>query len=124
MKLTSLLLMVVLYIFAGLNHFWNPEFYKKIMPPWLPLHYEIIFVSGVAEVIIALLLIPVTTRYAACLLLIALLVLVFPANVQMTINFWKANNPWVWATIVRLLFQGVLIWWAWSLRNYTQALLS
>jgi uncharacterized membrane protein len=112
MKMISLYIMSLLYIAAGINHFIHPEFYRKIMPPWVPLHDEMILISGIAEVLFALLLLfPFTRRFAACCI-IALLIAVFPANIQMTLNYYHENNPGLWFTVVRLPLQIVLIWWA------------
>ena len=105
--------MAGLYFLAGVNHFLHPEFYKKIMPPWLPWHYELIVVSGVSELLIGIFLIPIKTRKYAAWSLILLLVAVFPANIQMMINYKDQNNSQLWIAIVRLPVQILLIWWAW-----------
>ena len=55
---TGLVIMTIFYLIAGAYHFINPDFYKKIMPPWLPGHYIIIYFTGVCEIFFALLLIP------------------------------------------------------------------
>ena len=55
-----------LFIFAGMLHFVRPEFYLKIMPPYLPWHRELVFLSGVIEIVLGvLLLIPTTSTIAA-----------------------------------------------------------
>jgi uncharacterized membrane protein len=41
------------------------------------------------------------------------LIAVFPANIQMTINYANEHNPDLWISIVRLPIQILLIWWAW-----------
>lgn len=97
---------------AGINHFIHPEFYLKIMPPWLPWHEALVLISGVCEVVFALLLLLPATRRAGAWLIILLLVAVFPANIQMTINYWQEHNPKLWLTILRLPLQFLLIWWA------------
>jgi uncharacterized membrane protein len=112
MKKISLFLMVALYVAAGANHFLNPEAYIKIMPPWIPLHKEMVFVSGVCEILFALLLIFQLTRRMAAWCIIALLVAVFPANVQMMLNYYHEHNPGLWFTVLRLPLQVPLIWWA------------
>jgi len=56
MRKYFLYLMAALYVLAGLNHFRNPAFYMQIMPPWLPWHYPLVLLSGVAEVIVGILL--------------------------------------------------------------------
>src|ERR1700728_2650171 len=73
----------VLFIAAGILHFVHPEFYLKIMPPYLPYHLELVYVSGVFESLLgALLLINPVTRLAAWGLIL-LLIAVFPANIYL-----------------------------------------
>jgi uncharacterized protein YjeT (DUF2065 family) len=38
------------FVVAGLLHFLVPSAYQKIMPPYLPLHRELIYLSGAMEV--------------------------------------------------------------------------
>lgn len=113
MKFIFLYLMAVVYIAAGVNHFLHPRFYLKIMPPWVPYHKPVVVVSGVCEIVFALLLLPVATRAVGAWCLIALLIAVFPANVQMAISFYRRHNPYLWAAIARLPLQALLVWWAW-----------
>ncbi len=113
MKIVFLYIMGALYIAAGINHFVKPAFYEKIMPSYLPNHAFLIFFSGVLEILFGVLLFPQSTRPYAAWLIIALLVLIFPANIQMMIDFWKNKNPYLWVAILRLPLQFVLIWWAW-----------
>jgi len=84
------------------------------MPPWLPLHNELVIISGICETLFGLLLvIPPTRRFAAwCIIL--LLIAIFPANIQMMINYWNEDKPGLWITILRLPLQFILIWWAYS----------
>ena len=44
------------FIVAGLNHFRVAEFYARIMPPYLPWHLELVYVSGVIEAALGVLL--------------------------------------------------------------------
>jgi len=105
--------MALLYTAAGINHFWHPAAYISIMPPYLPWPAALVNVSGGMEILLGLLLIPRATRRPAAIGIIFLLVAVFPANVQMTINYARGHNPYLWLTIVRLPLQAVLIWLAW-----------
>ena len=106
--------MALFYAGAGVNHFIRPGFYLKIMPAWLPLQNELVFISGVAEVLFALLLFfPLTRRFGAWGI-IALLIAVFPANIQMLLNYYREHNTMLWVAILRLPIQLVLIWWAYS----------
>ena len=114
MKKVSLALMIILYVAAGINHFINPGIYLNIMPPWVPMHDEMVFISGVCEILFAVLLIFPSTRRLGAWLIIILLIAVFPANVQMTINDYHQHNPKLWLSILRLPLQILLIWWAYS----------
>lgn len=114
MKKISLYLMILFYAGAGINHFVHPSFYLQIMPPWVPWHSELVFISGVAEVVSALLLLFPGTRRVGAWAVIALLVAVFPANIQMLLNYKTAHNPQVWVAVLRLPIQLLLIWWAYS----------
>jgi uncharacterized membrane protein len=105
--------MAAFYILAGINHFLHPGFYKKIMPGWLPAHSLLIYTSGIAEILLGALLIPVLTRKWAALGIILLLMAVSPANVQMMLNYREHDHPYLWVTIVRLPLQLLLIYWAW-----------
>lgn len=74
------------FVLAGLYHFINPAFYLRMMPSYLPWHLFLIYLSGFFETALGLLLlVPKYTRLAAWGL-IALLVAVFPANVNMALN--------------------------------------
>ena len=102
------------YVLAGLNHFWHPQLYLKIIPHVLPYHNEINMAAGVAELVLALVLLPKATRSAAAWCMAILLVIVFPANVQMAVDYTKENHPQTWAAYLRLPLQPLLIWWALS----------
>lgn len=110
----SLYAMGSLYLLAGINHFVNPEMYLKIMPDWLCCQKQIVLLSGVAEIALALLLFVSKTRKLAAWSIIMLLVLVFPANVQAFVNHLNAKLPLLWLSAIRLPLQAVLIWWAYQ----------
>ncbi|MBP9095532.1 MAG: DoxX family protein [Ignavibacteria bacterium] len=112
MKKFFLYIMAVFYICAGVNHFWHPQDYIKIMPSYIPFHTELVYISGVVEILCGLLLIPIRTRRTGAWLTILLLIAVFPANIQMAINYYNENNPDLWIAITRLPVQIFLIWWA------------
>ena len=106
--------MACLYIAAGIYHFICPKFYTRIMPRWLPMHLQLVYISGAFEIILGLLLFPIATRVVAAWGIIALLIAVFPANIQMMLNYRRRHNPYLWITILRLPLQLLLIWWAWQ----------
>ena len=103
-----------IFVFSGVNHFARPELFLQIMPPYLPLQRELVYLSGVAEIVLGvLLLIPRTSRLAAWGL-IALLVAVFPANIFMAMNPELYPEVYPFVLWLRLPLQGVLIAWAWA----------
>lgn len=100
------------FIAAGVNHFVNPAFYVAVMPPYLPWHAALVAASGVAEVVLGLLVLVPRVAPAAGWGLVALLVAVFPANVHMAMNpdLFPRFPPWL--LVARLPLQGVFVWWA------------
>ena len=59
-------LLAIFMIGAGTLHFINPDFYLKIMPPYLSLHLELVYLSGFFEIALGvLLLVPRFSRFAA-----------------------------------------------------------
>jgi uncharacterized membrane protein len=106
-----------LMIAAGLNHFVNPKFYLQIMPPYLPYHLELVYASGVLEVLGGVLLLISATQVVGVWVCIATLVLVFPANLHMALNSGAYSSIPAWILWLRLPLQGLLIWWAYRLLN-------
>lgn len=101
---------------AGVMHFANPDFFNDIVPPWLPPNESFwTYASGVAEIVIGLMMLRPSTRRRGAIAAIWLFVCVYPANLYMTWD-WRdraASEQFVsWA---RLPLQFVLIWWAWRI---------
>jgi uncharacterized membrane protein len=107
----------LLFLAAGLNHFLNPKFYLQIMPPYLPYHLELVYASGVLEVLGGILLLIPGTQAWGVWISIFTLVSVFPANLHMALNAGLYPNIPTWILWLRLPLQGLLIWWAHSLLN-------
>ncbi len=117
-KILTRYLLGGLFVVAGVNHFVNTSFYVGIMPPYLPLHLELVYVSGVSEVALGvLLLIPRWVAWAGWGI-ISLLLAVFPANVHMAMHpnlYPSLSSLGLW---VRLPVQVLLIAWAyWYTRD-------
>lgn len=118
MKIVALYFMAALYMVAGIMHFIRPKVYMAIIPDFLPYPLQLVYASGIVEILCSLLLLFPNTRSAGAWLTILLLIAVLPANIQMAVNFYKQANPDFWLTILRIPLQFVLIWWAWL---YTKA---
>ena len=82
-KNTTAWVMGAFYINIGVKHFTDPNFFLKIMPPYLPWHLELVYLSGIFEIIFGFMLfIPLYRKYAGWLLIL-LLIAVFPANIYL-----------------------------------------
>jgi uncharacterized membrane protein len=115
-------LLAAMFVAVGVLHFVRPGQFVKIMPAYLPWHEELVFVSGVFEILGGIGLLIPRTQVIAAWGLIALLVAVFPANVHMALHpevgaeVFPTLPPFVWW--VRLPFQLLFIAWAYW---YTKA---
>lgn len=111
MKTLARYLCGVVYIVAGVNHFVSPAFYASIMPPYLPWHLTLVYVSGIAELVLGALLLFTRWQVIAAWGLIGLLIAVFPANVHMALHpdRYRISPVLLW---LRLPLQGVLMVWA------------
>ena len=108
-KLISIYIMSLFYVFAGIKHFTNPYWYMKIMPPYLPLHKELVYISGAFEIILGLMLLLENTRFVGAWGLIILLIAIFPANIYLAQTNGTALNissTFAWG---RLPFQAIFI---------------
>ena len=102
------------FLLAGLMHFLKPRPYESIMPEELPAHRELVYASGVAEIAGGAGVLHPRTRRPAGWWLIATLVAIFPANVEMAVHaerFRRIPEPLLWA---RLPLQAALIAWVWK----------
>jgi uncharacterized membrane protein len=101
------------FVLAGAMHFVVPRTYQRMMPPHVPRHRELVYVSGVAEIVGGLGLIPRATRRPAGWWLIATLIAVFPANVHMALHpeEWPEIPGGATGLWARLPFQAVFIAW-------------
>ena len=112
LRLLSRYALALLFVGAGLLHFLRPATYLAIMPPPLPQPLLLVYLSGVAELLGGLGLLPVRTRRLAGGGLLALLVAVFPANVHMALAHAQLGIP-AWVAWGRLPLQLPLMWWVW-----------
>ena len=109
LKMPLLYVMGLFYITAGVTHFLNPEWFLQIVPPFLPAPLALVYLSGVAEIVVGVgVLIPQTRHYAA-LATVALLVAVYPANIYMAVGDVMGSELVQWG---RLPLQAVLVAWA------------
>ena len=101
------------FLVAGLLHFLKPRTYEAIMPRELPAHRELVYASGVAEMLGGAGVLSERTARPAGLWLIATMLGVFPANVNMAVRAERYRGipePLLWA---RLPVQGLILYWIW-----------
>jgi uncharacterized membrane protein len=109
-------LFAVTFTFTGMMHFIVPAVYEAVMPPYLPFPRLLVLVSGLCEIAGAIgVLLPQPWRKWAGAGMVALLIAVFPANIEIARHGATFPNGavitpfWGW---VRLPFQLFFIWWA------------
>lgn len=111
---------------SGVLHLIVPRPYRQIVP--VPIQRQaatIVVVSGICEMVCAVLLATPRWRPWGAVATTALFVAVFPANVQMALDSLKKTTPrsptYVAAAWLRLPLQAPLILWAWSMRHAPDA---
>ena len=111
--------MSIFYISAGINHFYDTNWFLKIMPPYIPYHLELVYISGIFEILLGSLLLFNKTRKYAAYGLILLLIAVFPANIYLAQSkeAQEAIGTSQQIAIWRLPIQGILIWIAYWIRK-------
>ncbi|WP_226585270.1 hypothetical protein [Halobacillus litoralis] len=110
----GLFLFAAAFFYAGITHFLYDHGFARMLPAWVPLKLEIVYITGITEWLLSLLLLFPQTRRAAGIATAAFLVIVLPANIYAAINGvpapWseEASQTALW---IRPLFQPLLIWW-------------
>jgi uncharacterized membrane protein len=115
LKKISLVVLIIGYIGAGINHFRIPEFYIGIIPKYLPYPEILNILAGIFEILFALMLTYKPTRKIAAWGIVLMLIAFLPVHIDMLSGHTMLNGKpvlpvWAW---VRVFFQPVLIAWAW-----------
>jgi uncharacterized membrane protein len=99
---------------GGIAHFTNTDFFVAIMPPYLGYHTEIVYISGIFEILGAIgILIPAWRQWAGNGLLL-LVVCVSPANIHMWLHpelFPDVSETFLTIRLVVQVALLALIWW-------------
>ena len=80
------------FVASGTVHLVRPQTFEPLMPAAVPAHREVIYASGVAELVCAAGLLHPRTRRLAGLASAAVLVGVFPGNVKMAVDAMNTSN--------------------------------
>lgn len=110
--------LIFIMIFGGVQHFIKPEFYIPFVPSFLPCNMCIIYLSGVVEIALGVLL--VFNRFAqiAAMGIFLLLISFLPIHVWDLFSETPAIGSFK-AAIIRLPFQFIFIFMAWKLKTYS-----
>ncbi len=106
--------LALVFVFTGLGHFVQTESMAQMLPTWVPMRVEIIYLTGILELAAAVgLLIPRFSRLAG-ICLMAFLVLVLPANIHAAIHRVEigGHSMGPMYLMIRVPLQLVLIGWA------------
>ena len=99
------ILLALFITYAGVQHFLNPDFFVKVIPPFLmDFAIPIVYISGVIEIVIGLLLFTNKYQYLGALSFFLLMLAFLPLHI------WDvfAENPFTGsrnAAYIRLVMQ-------------------
>src|SRR5262249_62418692 len=85
--------MGIFYAASGVVHVVDPGFYLPMMPPYLPWHLGLVYLSGVAEIVLGVAVLVPATRRVAAWGVILLLVAVFPPNLPIPLHAVPPGRP-------------------------------
>lgn len=106
--------LATLFAGSGALHFARPRPFESMVPRWLPARRRLVHLSGAAELGCALALAVPATRRTAGLVSAGLLVVVFPANVQMAYDVGRrSSRATTTLALARLPLQLPMIRAAW-----------
>ena len=110
-KLLTIYVMSIMYIFIGIRHFTDPQYFLDIIPPQLPSKLFLVYFTGLIEIVGGAAILSPKTRKAGAYLLIFLLVSVFPANIYLYISETPQNLLGISKkdALIRMPFQIPLI---------------
>ena len=114
LKKMVILGLAIFFIYFGIDHFVNPEFYLSIMPESFPLHHEAVYISGFFEILGGFGVLVARLRKFAGWGLIALLISVYPANIYMALNSELFPEYSISLLYFRLALQFLFFYWAYT----------
>ncbi|MBE7698271.1 DoxX family protein [Tenacibaculum finnmarkense] len=111
------IILAVFMIFGGVQHFIKPTFYLAFVPTFLPFPIMIIYLSGILEIGLGILLF-LNTKYAklGALGIFYLMLLFLPVHIWDVFSATPAIGSHT-AALIRLPFQFLFIAWAWKIHK-------
>ena len=100
---------------AGITHLISPQIYLPAMPNYLPFHLELVYLTGIIEIILGTGII-LKSVYKACSKLTAVyFIAILPAHIHVSLNevemFGVSSPALLW---LRTVLQTILIYWAYK----------
>lgn len=110
-KSITVLVMSFLYVFIGVKHFTDPQYFIKITPPQIEYKSFSVYFTGALEIVGGLLILNKKTRKIGAYTLIFLLIIVFPANIYLYLSETPQQLLGISKTqaLTRIPFQAPLI---------------
>ena len=110
-KLSTIYVMSIMYIFIGIRHFTDPQYFLDIVPPQLPSKLFLVYFTGLIEIVGGAAILSPKSRKEGAYLLIFLLISVFPANIYLYLSETPQNLLGISKTdaLIRMPFQIPLI---------------
>lgn len=118
-KYILIIISSIFYVLVGIKHFIDPNFFLAIVPPYLPYHLELVYISGLFEILFGVMILFPKYRYWGSVGLILLLIAVFPANIYLfqSVEAQKAIGATQEIVTWRLPVQGIFILVAYWIRK-------
>ncbi len=85
-KTLTVLVMSAMYVFIGVKHFIDPQYFINITPQQIEYKSFAVYFTGALEVVGGLLILNKNTRKPGSFTLIFLLIIVFPANIYLYVS--------------------------------------
>ena len=104
--------MAGMYIFAGLMHFIKPKAYIKVMPNYFKHKAFLVYLSGVAEIVLGIALFFELIKDFAIYGIVLLLLIFLTVHINMLKGEREAMGIPKIILILRIPLQFLLIWWA------------
>ncbi len=113
------ILFAVFMIMGGVQHFLKPEFYLPFVPSFLPFPIAIIYLSGLVEIGLGLILIFKKYARIAALGIFILMILFLPIHVWDVFSDAPAIGSHK-AALIRLPFQFLFMAIAWKIKQVSE----
>ena len=108
----GLYIMAAMYVLAGLIHFIKPKMYMRIMPNYLPNHKALVYLSGIAEIMLGIGLCFSVIKVVSIYGIITMLAVFLMVHFYMLSSEKASAGIPKWLLILRLPLQFFLMYWA------------